>query len=197
MDRALGSDLPDEVRFLTSLLSCHPQVGSASLTEGGRVLVLEFFLDSPLRSSRLREFSREFKEALEVFCMLKGLHPGKVRVQRAGSPRSASQEGSAEGLEEPWPDRTDSFQLSRDLDTVTVEELSMLVALVEEEFPRDLLIGDELEEPDEETREDQETQLFHSLERLRHASRRMDLVGFRDDLRVLVYPAGDPARRSS
>lgn len=190
---ALRQDSPDGVSFLTSVLVSFPQIGSAQLLDGGRTLSLEFFLNRPLRTAQLREFSREVKEAHDVFGSLKGLRTQLFKIQRNPLPR-ASGEGSFESMEEDPSDRMDSVEVLRDLASFTVEELSLLVALVEEEFGEDLLVGEDFDDQDEDDGYQEEV-MHHSLERIRHASQESDLIGFRDDMRVLVYASEEAPRR--
>jgi len=114
---------------------------------------------------------------------LKGLDAAVLKVLRAGTPRpSASSESfeSSEGVQ----DRVHSVLVQRDLRTLAVEDLSLLVEVVEDELERDLVMGEDYEEDDDGY---QEELLATSLERIRFLPHTMDLVGYRDGLRVLVY----------
>ncbi|MGI5843799.1 MAG: hypothetical protein ACOX9B_06460 [Candidatus Xenobium sp.] len=179
-----AEDSRQAVRFLTALLVTQPGVGAAQLIQGdqqeGPLLSLEFFLHNRLGTARFREFSREVREAHQVFAMLKGLDGPVLKVLRAGTPRpSASFESSEE-----VPDRVHSVLVQRDLRTMAVEDLSLLVEVVEEELERDLVRGEDYEEDDDGYHEEV---LATSLERIRFLPHKTDLVGYRDGLRVLVY----------
>lgn len=182
----------ESVRFLTALLVGWPQVGAVKLTneadEGpGRILSLEFFLARRLETARLREFARDVREAHEAFSGLKNIRPSALKILRGGSPRTSASSESFESVED-LHERVDSLVLQRDLHTFSLEDLSLLVALVEEEFERDLVVGEDFEQEDDGY---QEEVLLGSLDRLRHLTGEPNLIGFRDDLRVLVYPSDE------
>lgn len=187
-------DSPDAVNFLTALLVSYPEIGSARLADNGSTLILEFFLGQRLETARLREFAKELREALDVFADLKRVKPRMLKVQRGGVPRNSSSSdnfASAESFEASEEyERADSLQILRDLSTVTLEEFSLVVDIVAEEFERDLVMGEEFDDDDDGY---QEEVLEHSLERIRFQRQETDLIGFRDDLRVLVY-ASDEGR---
>lgn len=190
------SDSPDAVDFLTALLMSYPEVGSARLCDNGTTLILEFFLAQRLETARLREFAKDFREALSALAWLKRLEHRLVKLQRGGAPPhsgSSDNYASVESFEATSEEyeRADSLQILRDTGSVTMEELALTVELVVEEFERDLVIGDEFEEDDEGYQD----MLEHSLDRVRYLNLDNDLVGFRDDLRVLVYATDDDAPR--
>ncbi len=175
------------VRFLTALLVIWPQVGAVQLTwpedQEGPLLSLEFFLHRRLSTARFREFSRELREAHEAFSIFKGLHLPVLKVLRGGTPGPASSSESFESSEE-LHDRVHSVLVQRDLRSLVVEELTLLLRVLEEELAQDLLLPEEYEQDDDGY---QEEVLATSLERIRFLPHGTDLVGYRDDLRVLVY----------
>jgi hypothetical protein len=182
-----GEESRQAVRFLTALLVTQPGVGAAQLIQvdpqEGPLLSLEFFLHRRLGTARFREFSREVREAHQVFSMLKGLDGPVLKVLRAGSPRPSASSESFESSEEVQ-ERGHSVLVQRDLRTLAVEDLSLLVEVVEEELERDLVRGEDEEEDDDGYHEEV---LATSLERIRFLPHVTDLVGYRDGLRVLVY----------
>jgi hypothetical protein len=182
-----GEESRQAVRFLTALLVTQPAVGAAQLIQAdpheGPLLSLEFFLHRRLGTARFREFSREVREAHKVFSMLKGLDAPVLKVLRAGSPRRSASSESFESSED-LQERVYSVLVQRDLRTLVVEDFSLLVDVVEDELERDLVMGEDYEEDDDGY---QEEVLATSLERIRFLPHTMDLVGYRDGLRVLVY----------
>jgi len=182
-----GEEARQAVRFLTALLVTRPGVGAVQLVQSdeqaGPLLSLEFFLHRRLGMARLREFSRELREAHEVFSALKGLRSPVLKILRGRTSRAASSSESFE-CSEDLHDRVHSVLVQRDLRTLVVEDLSLLVQLVEEELERDLVLSEDYEEDDDGY---QEEVLATSLERIRFLPHMTDLVGYRDGLRVLVY----------
>ncbi len=185
-------DSGESVRFLTALLVRYPQVGTVKLTDSGddaagRVLSLEFFLARRLETARLREFARDVREAHEAFAGLRSFRPGLLKILRGGGSRASASSESFESSED-LQERVDSLVLQRDLRTFSLEDLSLLIALVEEEFERDLVVGEDLQQEDDGYHEEV---LVAALDRIRYPTGESDLVGFRDDLRVLVYPCSE------
>ena len=143
-----AEDSRQAVRFLTALLVTQPGVGAAQLIQGdqqeGPLLSLEFFLHNRLGTARFREFSREVREAHQVFAMLKGLDGPVLKVPepvlRALRPPSNLPRRVPTGSIRCW---------QRDLRTMAVEDLSLLVEVVEEELERDLVRGEDYEEDDD------------------------------------------------
>jgi hypothetical protein len=174
-----GGESPEHISFLSSLLVRFPEIGSAQLLDGGRTLSLEFYLNRRLGSAEFRRFADEVRTSQEVFLSLVRLKPADFRLERQ-RPARARRGERLEGL--------DSFQAVRDLGTLTVEEISLLVALVREHFGEDLVRGEELFEEDEDL---QEEMIHESLEKIRNFSQEVNLIGFRDDMRVLIYSSGE------
>ena len=167
-------------------------MGAVKLTNepdngGGRTLSLEFFLARRLETARLREFAKDVREAHEAFSGLKSIRPSVLKILRGRSPRTSASSESFESVED-LHERVDSLVLQRDLPTFSLEDLSLLVALVEQEFERDLVVGEDFQEEDDGY---QEEVLVASLDRIRYQTAEADLVGFRDDMRVLVYPCSE------
>ncbi|MEW6278240.1 MAG: hypothetical protein AB1758_06440 [Candidatus Eremiobacterota bacterium] len=178
LSRRTTSDSPEGVSFLTALLVRFPQIGSATLTQSGRLLALDFYLTRRLRKTELKEFQEVLRDSWEVFFSLQRLHPEEALVRRNEGRRGTFEQGE-EGSQE-----VDSVQVVRDVATLTVEELSLVAALVADRFGRDLAINEDLHEEDDEF---QEELIHRSLEQVRSLPQEVDLTGFRDDMRVLIY----------
>ena len=179
-----ASDSPEGVTFLTSLLVRFPEVGSARLCEGGGRLQLYFYLQQQLEEGEFRLFKDHLELSWEVFFQLQKVSPNVCRVSRSEARRgefiSSDPDSEAE---------VDSLQIERDLDSLSTEELSLLVTLVREAFSGELACD---EDPPEEEASFQEEMLHRSLQRVRsHPDASMNLTGFRDEMRVLIYSNDD------
>lgn len=84
------SGAPEAVRFLTALLITREEIGAVRLLDGGGTIVFEFFLNSPLRTSPFREFTRDLREAYDAFGSFCNFHIRHFRVHRSGIHRVSS-----------------------------------------------------------------------------------------------------------
>ncbi len=179
MERRSSNDSSEGVNFLTALLVRFPEVGSATLTNNGQLLALDFYLTRRLKKAELSEFEENLRLSWEVFFSLQRVRARETQVRRTDTRRGSFEHSGEEGSQE-----VDSLQIIRDVESMTVEELSLVVSLVSDRFGRDLAINEEMQEDDEEYQDD----LVHrSLELVRSQSQEVDLTGFRDDMRVLIY----------
>ncbi len=179
MERRSSNDSSEGVNFLTALLVRFPEVGSATLTNNGQLLALDFYLTRRLKKAELSEFEENLRLSWEVFFSLQRVRARETQVRRTDTRRGSFEHSGEEGSQE-----VDSLQIILDVESMTVEELSLVVSLVSDRFGRDLAINEEMQEDDEEYQDD----LVHrSLELVRSQSQEVDLTGFRDDMRVLIY----------
>lgn len=167
-----GGESPDGVQFLTSLLVRFPQLGSAHLLERGRLLQYEVYLRESPGESAFQEFSDDLDLSTKVLHDLLDLRPHifRIRHERPHPSREAGGVGTLRG--------------ERDVASLTVEEISLTMALVSEHFGDGILAGERVT-PDEAGY--QEEMLRHCLERIRGQPQETKLIGFRDEMRVLVY----------
>lgn len=175
-----GADASEGVAFLTSLLVRFPELGSAQLAPARGELRLEFYLSSEVDASRFDEFLVKFKMSWDLFFELLRVEPTVRRIARVVD---------YPGEENPQEADVEIVRVTRDLETLTLEELSMVVSLIKERFIATLIEGEPVA-PSEARY--QEQVLLRSLDRVRsdpHSS--SSLTGFRDEVRVLVYSSED------
>lgn len=162
-----------------------PEVGSATLGPRRGEVRLEFYLDSEIETARFEEFIDKFKMSWDLFFELLRVTPAERRITRVVDYPS---EASLEAAE------VEVIRVTRDLETLSLEELSMMVGLIKERFVVTLIEGEPIAAAEARY---QEQVLLKSLDRVRHAPYGVGgLTGFRDDMRVLVYSSDDrPAIR--
>lgn len=175
------AESPEGVSFLTALLVRYPEIGSACLLQGGKALRLDFYLTCRLEDAVVEEFEEHVKLSWDVFFMLQRIRPELALFQRSDARR-----GEAPWMQddEDGPLEVDSIQFLRDLQSVTVEEMALLVGLVREAFAADLALNEEA--PGEDPAQ-QDEMIHRSLEKVRAVPGEASLTGFRDDMRVLIY----------
>lgn len=174
-----SADASDGVAFLTSLLVRFPELGSASLGPNKGEIRLEFYLDSEVETMRFEEFIVKFKMSWDLFFELLRVTPRDRRITRIVEYPTEESEQDAE---------VEIIRVTRDLETLTLEELSMMVGLIKERFIATIIEGEPIAAAEARY---QEQVLLKSLDRVRSDPHAFgSLTGFRDEMRVLVY-SGD------
>lgn len=174
------ADSPEGVAFLTALLVRYREIGSARLYQAGRRLRLDFYLHRQLSDEEWLEFHDRLKLSWRVFFQLQRLHPDVYEVHRGQAPYH---EMPFLADEDGWVE-VGTLNVVRDLATVTLEELALIVSLVNEYFVDALALNEEA--PNEDA-EQQDEVIHRCLERVRATPGEATLTGFRDDMRVLIY----------
>jgi Zn-dependent oligopeptidase len=77
------------------------------------------------------------------------------------------------------------IEIHRDVDTITREEISLLIQLLSEEFAAALIVDSR--DNDQEEQEVQEELIGHMLEHFRVINQHNKLFAYREDGRVLVF----------
>ena len=176
MKTARTVEASDGVTFLTSLLLCFPALGSASLGPKLGEMRLEFYLDRGVNTLRFAEFVENFRMSWDLFFELVRACTSQRRIARVVDYPTEDPEHDSE---------VEIIRVSRDLETLTIEEISMIVSLIRERFLASIIEG-ERTLPSELSYQKQI--LRRSLDKVRaDPSLCGFLTGFRDDMRVLVY----------
>jgi hypothetical protein len=171
-----SADASEAVAFLTSLLVRFPELGSASLGPKRGEIRLEFYLDSEIDSVRFEEFIAKFKMSWDLFFELLRVTPQDRRIARVVEYPDEESEQDAD---------VEIIRVTRDLETLTLEELSLMVNLIKERFVATIIEGEPIAAAEARY---QEQVLQKSLDRVRSDPYAFgSLTGFRDDMRVLVY----------
>jgi hypothetical protein len=157
------AESPEGVSFLTALLVRYPELGSACLRHGGKALRLDFYLTCRLEDHEVREFEEHVQLSWEVFFMLQRVRPELAAFQRSDARRG---EAPWRHDDEDGPLEVDSIQFLRDLQSVTAEEIALLVGLVRERFAGDLALNEEAPGDDPAH---QDEMIHRSLEKVRAA----------------------------
>lgn len=187
MNRALDSmagssvaDSPEGVAFLTALLVRYRELGAARLYQAGHCLRLDFYLHRQLEDEEWTAFSDYLRLSWKVYFDLQRLKPQTFEIHRGKAPY---EELPFLADEDGWVE-VGTLTVVRDLASVTLEEFSLLVAIINEYFNDVLALNEEAPHDDPE----QQDEVIHRcLERVRALPGEAVLTGFRDDMRVLIY----------
>lgn len=132
------------------------------------------------------QFQDHARLSWDVFFDLQRIEPEIVGLELSEARRG---EVAAADVEESEGTTVDAIQVTRDVDSLTVEELSLVVTLVRERFENELAINEEMPAEDASY---QEEMIHRSLEKIRMGGSEGSLTGFRDDMRVLIYSSQEP-----
>lgn len=174
------ADSPEGVAFLTALLVRYREIGAARLYQAGHHLRLDFYLHRQLEDEEWAAFLERLMLSWRVYFTLQRLHPETYEAHRGKAPY---QDMPFLADEDGWVE-VGTITVVRDLPSVTLEEFSLLVALINEFFDDALALNEEAPHEDH----DQQDEVIHRcLERVRAIPGEAILTGFRDDMRVLIY----------
>ncbi|NLG84802.1 MAG: hypothetical protein GX493_09420 [Firmicutes bacterium] len=163
-----GEAFTNSMNLIASLLVRYPSIATVSLEPEQKSLGFTFVVARPLTHPEFRHFVATVKKNLGVLADLLGQPPGLVEVKLSHH----------EGM---------SFlEVTRDIATLTPEEISLLTVLLEQEFGG-ALIREQEEFLEEEDKAFQEEMIGRMLEDLKDSRQERKLIGFREDGRVMVF----------
>lgn len=176
-----SAEASDGVAFLTSLLIRFPELGSATLGPKLGEIRLEFYLDQEIDTARFAEFVQTFRMSWDLFFDLVRTRTTERRITRVVDYPTEAHEHDSD---------VEIIRVTRDLETLSLEEISMVVSLISERFIASLIEGEPV--PVSEVKY-QEQVLLRSLDKVRSDPYACGLLtGFRDEMRVLVYANDNP-----
>lgn len=163
-----GEDVSDSVSLLISILVRYPQVGSINFDPDMQALKFNFIFAQEFKESDLQKFKTDFVNSLETYNFLEGKKPSEIIL--------TYQRG----------ENLTILEVKRDVDTLSHEEISLIIALVEENFLQ-TLVTEKNEYFLEEDLQMQEEMIGHMLESLKGTTQGKKLIAFREEGRVLVF----------
>ena len=176
-----SAEASDGVEFLTALLIRFPELGSASLGPKLGEIRLEFYLVQEVDTVRFSEFVDKFRLSWDLFFDLVRAETSERRITRVVDYPTEVQEHDSD---------VEIIRITRDLETLSLEELSMVVSLIRERFIATIIEGEPI--PVAESKY-QEQVILRSLDKVRQDPYACGfLTGFRDEMRVLVYANENP-----
>jgi len=168
MSARLPVENSDTVSLVCALLVRYPEIASMRSTPGEGSVRFSFAVQNRLDRASQRAIVEEIESHVQGFLSLTA-DSGDVRVECES-------------------DRAMSFvHVTRDLDTFSKDELTMLTALFAGRFGASLVRNPVAEEHPDEDPVWQEEVVEAAIEALRDPAQSKSLVGFREEKRVLVY----------
>jgi len=164
MQYRTGGPVPEGVGLLISILLRYPEVGSVRYVLENQVLKFTFTVRGPRQAAALPD---KLPLALEVFHQLEERQMRVCSVAFTGT------------------DQVGTVVITRDVDSMTQNEVGLIVDLVKGEFGQDL-VCEEGELPEEEL-VFQEEMIGHMLESIRNLDIDKNVIAVREEGRVLLF----------
>jgi hypothetical protein len=158
----------DTVSLVCALLARFPALASIRTPADGTVR-LTFAVRHRLDKAAQRGICEAVEDHVNAFLVLDGASPEALRVECES-------------------ERTMSFiHVTRDLECFSKDELEMLCAMFSARFPETLVCSEHAEDGFEDDELAQDEAALYAIEALRDPTQSKNLVGFREEKRVLVY----------
>ncbi len=163
-----GGGVSDSFGLLISILVRFPEVATINYEPQDQVLRFTFILTQPLGKKITDQFKKRFRKSLEVYNLLKKRVPKIINLKYT-----------------PY-DRLMILEIQRDLDSLSRNEISLIIAMVREMFEA-RLVSENNDNVLEEELLLQEELIDHMLESVRGTVPQRQLIAFREEGRVMVF----------
>lgn len=154
----------DSIQLVASLLMCYPEMGKVTLDSAEEGVWLDFSLLAEPDAEKMVKTEKLITDSLKLFHELEGISHARLAF-------------FYEKL---------ALHVFRDIESLTRTEIELLVALINDSFG-DILVPDAVREMDEETLYTQSEMIDHRIRFLRENHIKENMVGIREDGRVMVY----------
>lgn len=154
--------------LIVSLLVRYPEIATVSFDPETRALQITFVLSHPLSDEQFEAFKVKIETSVDVFLSVSGRERAEMQLAYTNFERNAF------------------LEIRRDVNSLSQEEISLLLELVTAQFG-EVLVRDQADDLGEEDLEVQEELIDHMLEDLKDSRQDKTLIGFREEGRVLVF----------
>lgn len=154
--------------LLVSILLRFPEVGSVTFDPARHALRFTLLIHRRLSASRYKRLRALIVESLSALAHLQGLSPRLVEVGQS----------SFQGVT--------AVEVARDAETLSREEISLLIGLAREGFGEELVVDSDGDLPEEDLLV-QEQLIDEALDYLRDVRQPYNLIAYREGGRVLVF----------
>ncbi len=167
---AISDSTANSASLLISILVRYPEIATVNFVPEGKILKFTFITSSAISDQLWETFCHGLYESVEVYASL--VHRGTPRVK-------------AERLEF---DSVSIVEISRDVATLTQEEISLIIELARSALGSELITeGHDGDGEFEEELVYQDEIIETMLDDLRESVQQRKLIGFREEGRVLVF----------
>lgn len=164
-----GEEISNSVGLLISILVRYPEVGSIKFNPKSKVLRLNFILNQYLSDLDFENFQNHLTNSLEVYNILEGKKTLITELKKIDY------------------EKITLLEIDRDVETLNQEEISLIIDLMREKFDSLLVADSNYEAVLDEELEMQEELIEHMLEDTKTSFQEKNLIGFREEGKVLVF----------
>ena len=163
-----GEAFSNSMSLIAFLLVRYPEIASVRFDPVQKTLQFSFVVTSNIGEAQLEEFKDNLLMSVESIVELHGRELERFEIQTA-------HDSSMTFLE-----------IIRDIDSLSQEEITLMISLVKQTFESVLLL-----DPEDVVQEEdimmQEEMIEHMLEDLKDSQQEKRLIGFREEGRVFIF----------
>jgi len=163
-----GESFSNSMSLIAFLLVRYPEIGSVRFDPTEKTLQFSFVLDALFVLEEFEKFREQLLLSLSSISQLQGKELGRTLIDYAEY------------------DNLTFVEITRDIDFLNQEEISLIVGVIQQFFEGRLLLDQE-DVVQEEDVMMQEEMIEHMLEDLKDSQQEKRLIGFREEGRVLVF----------
>lgn len=154
----------DGIQLVASLLMCFPEMGKVTLDSKDEGVWLDFTLKGVPTGERMQAADKLITDSLRFYHEIEGISGAKLAFY--------------------YEKR--ALHIFRDIGSLSRAEIGILVTLIKDNFG-DLLLTDAFSDIDEDVLYNQSEMIDHRIRFLRENHIRENMVGIREEGRVMVY----------
>lgn len=163
-----GESFSNSMSLIAFLLVRYPEIGTVRFDPDQKTLQFSFVLVKELTREEFEAFRERLALSLSAISDLQGRKHGQTEITYNNC------------------DNLTFLEILRDIDSLSQEEIGLIIGLVHQFFDGNLLL-DQDEAVQEEDVLLQEEMIEHMLEDLKDSHQEKRLIGFREEGRVLVF----------
>ncbi|MDA8233255.1 MAG: hypothetical protein M0Z31_00330 [Clostridia bacterium] len=163
-----AADVSDTIGLLISILVRYSEVASINFDPQGQALKFTFIFSGYLSKEDQETFEVKLWDYLDAYLLLEDKNTEVASMQWI-----------------PY-DKFSILELTRDVDTLSQEEIAIIITLVKEDFGHGL-VSENSDSIAEEDLMIQEELIGHMLENLKGSRQEKKLIAFREEGKVLVF----------
>ena len=154
----------DGIQLVASLLMCFPEMGKVTLDSKDEGVWLDFTLKGVPTEERMQAADKLITDSLRFYHEIEGISGAKLAFYYEKC----------------------ALHIFRDIGSLSRAEIGILVTLIKDNFG-DLLLTDAFSDIDEDVLYNQSEMIDHRIRFLRENHIRENMVGIREEGRVMVY----------
>ena len=161
-------ELCESVGLLISILVRYPEIGTVKFNPGSQTLRLSFLLSRLIKENEYEVFAEKIRTSLETYNMLEGHEQVIIKTALRSF------------------DNISVIEVDRDVHTLSKTEIGLIITLMKEFYAGRMIVdtNDNLLEEDLLV---QEELIDNMLDQLKVARYEKNLIGIREDGRVMVF----------